>query len=145
MRIETSLKLCSLLLLAAPMIASAQNSPIGRWKTLDDETGKVMTIAEVYTAKNGTLAAKIVEAVDPAAAVCSKCGGKNKGKSTINMPILWNLKPIDGGWGDGEGYKPSQDRSFKAKSVKLVDGGKKLEVTGCKMVFCKTATWVRAN
>ena len=138
--------LIALLALALPLAAgAADNSPIGRWKTLDDETGKVMTIAEVYQAQNGKLAAKIVEAVDPSAAVCSKCSGAKKGKPTVGMPILWNLSPITGGWGNGEGYKPSQDRSFKAKSIKLVDGGNKLEVTGCKMMFCKTATWVRAR
>ncbi|GAB6196759.1 DUF2147 domain-containing protein [Lysobacter xanthus] len=131
---------------ALPLVAgAADNSPVGRWKTLDDETGKVMTIAEVYTAQNGKLAAKIVEAVDASAATCTKCDGKDKNKSTVGMPILWNLKPVNGGWGDGEGFKPSAGMKFKAKSVKLVDGGKKLEVTGCKFVICKTATWVRAN
>ena len=139
-------KLLAVLLLALPLAVSAQTSPVGRWKTLDDETGKVMTIAEVYQAKNGTLAAKIVQAVDPSAAVCNDCSGKNKGKSTIDMPILWNLKAQkDGSWGEGMGYKPSQDLTFKAKNVKLVEGGKKLQVTGCKFVICKTATWVRAN
>lgn len=139
--------LTALLLLALPLAASAaDNSPIGRWKTIDDETGKVMTVAEVYQAQNGKLAAKIVEAVDPAAATCTKCDGQDKGKSTVGMSILWNLKPINGGWGDGEGFKPSAGMKFKAKSVKLVDGGNKLEVTGCKMSFlCKTATWVRAR
>ncbi|WP_133480149.1 DUF2147 domain-containing protein [Cognatilysobacter segetis] len=132
--------------LALPLLASAaDNSPIGRWKTLDDETGKVMTIAEVYQAQNGKLAAKIVEAVDPSAATCTKCDGAKKGKSTVGMPILWNLSPVNGGWGGGEGYKPSAGMGFKAKSVKLVDGGNKLEVTGCKLFICKTATWVRVH
>jgi hypothetical protein len=52
------------LLAAVAFSASAQNpatSPVGKWKTLDDKTGKAMTITEVYEAKNGTLAAKIVE------------------------------------------------------------------------------------
>lgn len=140
------MKLIALLALGLPLAASAADtSPIGRWKTLDDETGKVMTIAEVYQAQNGKLAAKIVEAVDPSAATCSKCGGAKKGKPTVGMPILWNLSPVEGGWGNGEGYKPSQGRDFKVKSVKLVDGGNKLEITGCKLMFCKTATWVRAR
>ena len=41
--------------------ASAQDaaSPIGKWKTLDDKSGKPMTITEVYMAKNGTLAARL--------------------------------------------------------------------------------------
>ena len=54
----------------------------------------------------------------------------------------WDAAVADGGCG---GYKPSDDRSFKAKSVKLVDGGKKLEVKGCVAFICRTATWVRAN
>lgn len=134
------------LLLAIPLAASAQTSPVGRWKTIDDETGKVMTVTEVYQAKNGTLAARIVEAVNPAAATCTKCTGKQKNQSTVGMNVLWNLKAIDGGWGEGQGFKPSTGDSFKVKSVKLVDGGRKLEVTGCKMAFlCRTATWQRAN
>ena len=138
-------KLFALLMLALPVVASAQNSPVGRWKTFDEETGKVMTIAEVYQAQNGKLAAKIVEAIDPSAATCTKCSGAQKGKSTIGMPILWNLSPVDGGWGYGEGFKASAGMNFKAKSVKLVNGGNKLEVTGCKFVICKTQTWVRAD
>lgn len=139
-------KMFALLMLAVPAIASAQNSPVGRWKTIDDETGKVMTITEVYQAQNGTLAARIVEAVNPAAAKCDKCSGQKKGASTVGMNVLWGLKPIAGGWGGGEGFKPSTGDSFKAKSVKLVDGGRKLEVTGCKMSFlCRSATWVHAD
>ncbi len=137
-------KMTALLLLTLPLAAAAMDSPVGRWKTIDDETGKVMTITEVYAAKNGTLAAKVVEAVNPAAAICSKCDGKQKNQSTVGMNVLWNLKPIDGGWGNGQGFKPSAGESFKVKSVKLIDGGKKLEITGCKFVFCRTATWVRA-
>ena len=128
--------------------ASAQNanSPLGKWKTLDDKTGKPMTITEVYQAKNGTLAAKIVENVGNLPANCTTCSGDHKGKPIVGMVTLWNLKANkDGTWGGGNGYKPSEDRSFRAKSVTLVDGGRKLEVKGCVAFFCKTATWVRAH
>lgn len=125
--------------------ASAQNatSPIGKWKTLDDESGKAMTITEVYQAKNGTLAAKIVENLG-LPANCSECSGEWKGKPFVGIVTLWNLKQQDGGWA-GNGYKPSDDRKFNAKSVKLVDGGNKLEVKGCVAFICKTATWVRVH
>lgn len=126
---------------------SAQNaaSPIGKWKTLDDETGKAMTITEVYQAKNGSLAAKIVEnlGLPP---TCSECSGQYKDKSYVGIVTLWNLKANkDGTWGGGNGYKPSEDRKFNAKSIKLTDGGKKLEVKGCVAFICRTATWVRAE
>ena len=124
--------------------AQPATSPLGKWKTLDDKTGKVMTITEVYLAKNGTLAAKIVENLG-LPATCANCSGDYKGKPTVGLMTLWNLKDKKGVWSDGNGYKPSEDTTFKAKSVKVVDGGKKLEVTGCKAMFCRTATWVRVN
>lgn len=136
--------LLALPLLAASLAASAQESPLGRWKTLDDKTGQPMTITEVYMAKNGTMAAKIVENLG-LPATCTTCSGEYKGKPVVGMVTLWNLKDKKGVWSDGNGYKPSEDTKFKAKSVKLVDGGKKLEVTGCKAIFCRTATWVRVN
>lgn len=142
------LSLLALPLLAASAFAMAQTaaSPVGRWKTLDDETGKPMTVVEVYTAKNGHLAAKIVENI-AAPATCDKCSGKDKDRSIIGMPILWDLKARgDGTWGDGSGFKPSQGMNFKAKTVRLIDGGNKLQVTGCKAMFlCRDATWVRAD
>ncbi len=126
-----------------PIAAFAQTSPVGKWTTLDDESGKPMTVVEVYEAKNGTLAAKIVENIG-ASETCTKCSGKDKNKSIIGMPVLWNLKDKGNGvWGDGNGFKPSSGDNFKAKTVKLVDGGNKLEVTGCKSIFCRTATWVK--
>ena len=137
--------LVALALLTVSSTALAQTSPIGRWKTIDDETGKAMTVTEVYQAKNGTLAARIVEALDPAAATCTKCSGDKKGKPTVGMPVLWNLQQSGDGWGNGQGFKPSTGDSFKVKSVRLVDGGRKLEVTGCKMMFCRSATWQRAD
>lgn len=126
--------------------ASAQSntSPLGKWTTLDDKTGKPMTVTEVYMAKNGTMAARIVENLG-LPATCANCSGEYKGKPTVGMQTLWGLKDKKGVWSDGNGYKPSEDTKFKARSVKLVDGGKKLEVTGCKAIFCRTATWVRVN
>ena len=143
MRIKSILMPLALTLLAASFTASAESSPIGRWKTLDDKTGKPMTITEVYKTQNGTLAAKIVEnlGLPP---TCADCSGSYKGKPIVGIVTLWNLKQQDGGWA-GNGYKPSDDRKFNAKSVKLVDGGNKLEVKGCVAFICKTATWVRVH
>jgi len=94
--------------------------------------------------KNGTMAAKITENLG-LPATCAECSGEYKGKQTVGMVTLWNLKETNGVWGGGNGYKPSEDTKFKVKSIKLIDGGNKLEVTGCKSIFCRSATWVRAN
>ena len=96
--------------------AAAQHhaSPVGKWKTLDDETQKPMTVSEIYEAKNGTLAAKITENLG-LPATCKECSGQYKDKPYVGIVTLWNLKPQkDGSWGGGNGYKPSDDRSFTA-------------------------------
>ena len=146
MRIQSIFTLLALPLLAVVSTASAQNAGIvGRWKTLDDKTGKPMTITEIYEAKNGSYAARIVEnlGLPPN---CNDCSGQYKGKPFVGIVTLWNLKPVDGGWGDGSGYKPSEDRHFKAKKVELTDGGRKLKVTGCVAgIICRTAEWDRVN
>jgi uncharacterized protein (DUF2147 family) len=132
--------------LCATSLAMAQTNPLlGKWKTLDDESGKPMTVSEIYMAKNGKLAARIVENLG-LPQTCTGCSGEYKDKSYVGIVTLWNLSPTtDGNWGNGNGYKPSDDRHFKAKSVKLVDGGNKLEVKGCVAFFCKTGTWVRVH
>ena len=127
--------------------ATAQHtaSPVGKWKTLDDESGKPMTITEIYETKNGTLAAKIVENLG-LPANCDGCSGQYKGKPFVGIVTLWNLKAQkDGTWGGGNGYKPSEDRHFKVKSVELIDNGERVRVTGCVLFICKKAEWVRVH
>ena len=46
---------------AMPMLAFAQQSPIGKWKTIDDETGKAKSIVEITQASNGTLQGRVIE------------------------------------------------------------------------------------
>jgi uncharacterized protein (DUF2147 family) len=130
----------------ATSLAMAQSNPLlGKWKTLDDESGKPMTISEFYMAKNGKLAARIVENLG-LPETCANCSGEYKNKPYVGIVTLWNLSPTsNGNWGNGNGYKPSAGMSFKVKLVKLVESGNKLEVTGCKLFICKTATWVRAE
>ena len=140
-----SLLAVSLMAMSAMASAQSATSPIGRWKTWDDQTGKAMTITEVYEAKNGKLAAKVVETLFAPNALCGKCDGAQKNKPIIGMPVLWNLEKTPEGWGNGQGFKPSAGESFRVKSVKLVEGGSKLEITGCKFVFCRSAHWTREH
>src|SRR3546814_14839747 len=48
--------LTGLLLAVLPLSAFAQDaSPLGKWKTIDDETGKATSIVEITRAPDGTL------------------------------------------------------------------------------------------
>ena len=140
----TKLYATLVLVLALSLPAHAADPVDGRWRTLDDETGKPMSIVEVSTA-GGTLNAKVVESLNEPDAKCTKCSGTDKDKPVVGMHVLWGLKKQEGTWGGGSGFKPSSGDSFKARSVKPSADGRTLEVTGCKLMFCRTAKWERVS
>ncbi len=133
-------------LLALPLLAQAQDSPIGRWKTIDDASGKPKSIVEVYRAKDGSYAGRVAEILDtkdgpnPA---CDKCKGAQHGKPIKGMVILWGLKPDGAGkWAGGRVLDPENGKDYKAK-VELLDGGRKLGMSGCIAFLCRQQLWLR--
>lgn len=138
------IKLTALLLLALPMAAFAQNSPVGRWKTYDEDTGKARLIVEVYEAKGGTIAAKVVETLFAPNANCTACNGAAKNKPIKDMVILWGLQKDGDGdeYGKGNVLKLANGKTYKAKA-KLLDAGKKFQVSGCVGFICKHQEWTR--
>lgn len=124
--------------------ASAQDaSPTGRWKTIDDETGKVKSIVEI-TESGGTLQGRVVDILhsdrgpDPA---CDKCKGDNKDKPIKGMTILWGLSPGGEGWEGGTILDPAKGKTYRSKA-KLIDPGK-LGVSGCMAFICREQVWIR--
>ena len=139
-------KFIALLLLALPLAAFAQSSPEGRWKTIDDETGKVKSIVEISKAANGTLQGKVVEVLSSDRGpnpTCDKCKGANKGKPIKGMTILWGLEADgDGEWSGGTVLDPAKGKTYKSK-LELLEGGKKLGMSGCIAFICRQQVWVR--
>jgi uncharacterized protein (DUF2147 family) len=134
--------LFALPLLAAVSAASAQNSPLGRWKTYDEDTGKPRLIVEVYEGKGG-IAAKVVDTLFQANAVCTSCTGENKGKPMKGMVIMWGQKSVgDGEYEGGTVLKLANGKTYKSKA-KLM--GNKFEVKGCVGPICKAQVWTREN
>ena len=137
-------KLLALLLAALPVVAFAQASPAGRWKTIDDETGKVKSIVEI-TESGGKLSGKVAEVLHSTRGPnpkCDDCKGPNKGKPVQGLTILWDLKPGGDGWQGGTILDPANGKTYKAKA-KLMEGGKKLGVSGCVAFICREQVWVR--
>jgi uncharacterized protein (DUF2147 family) len=132
-------------LLALSMSAMAADAA-GRWKTIDDKTGKVKSIVEISKAANGSYSGKVVEVLysergpNP---VCDKCSGSNKNKPVKGMTILWNLKADSATeWSGGTILDPANGKTYKSKA-ELQAGGNKLDVSGCVAFICRAQTWVR--
>jgi uncharacterized protein (DUF2147 family) len=135
--------LFALPLLAAVSAASAQNSPIGRWKTYDEDTGKPRLIVEVYEGKGG-LAAKVLDTLFQPNATCTACSGENKNKPIKGMVIMWGQKSVSGGgYEGGTVLKLANGKTYKSKA-KMLDANK-LEVKGCVGPICKAQVWTREN
>lgn len=128
-----------------PVAAFAQqDSPVGRWKTIDDETGKVKSIVEIQRMSDGTLQGKVVEILQSDRGpnpTCDKCEGANKGKPVKGMTILWGLRENDGAWSGGTILDPAKGKTYKSKAKMIAPD--KLGVSGCLAFICREQTWIR--
>jgi len=143
---KTSLMaIAALPLLLASLSASAQ-SPVGRWKTIDDETGRVKSIVEITQTTNGTLSGRVVEVLQSDRGpnpVCDKCSGERRNKPITGMTILWDLKPDGNEWAGGTILDPSNGKTYKSKA-KMLDADR-LGVSGCIAFICREQVWQREN
>ncbi|MFT4196518.1 MAG: DUF2147 domain-containing protein [Pseudoxanthomonas sp.] len=133
--------------LFAPLAAWAAD-PVGRWTTIDDETGKPKSIVEIYKTDQGTLAGKVVQVLQSDQGPhprCVKCSGPLKDKPVEGMVILWGLKPDgDQVWSGGNILDPHNGKTYKSK-ITLIEDGRKLQMRGYIgfEALGRTQTWVR--
>ncbi len=91
----------------------AQNSPVGVWKTIDDESGEATSHIEIYE-KDGKFHGKIVKMLrDPEDTLCAKCPGDKKDKPLMGMEILWDLKKHKDYWSYGRIMDPNNGKTYK--------------------------------
>lgn len=129
--------------------AFAQATPVGLWKTIDDETKKEKSLVRIVET-GGTLSGRIEKllALDAKADdVCDKCTDERKDKPIVGLSIIRNAKvsPEDPGlWTGGEILDPNNGKTYKLR-LKPLDGGKALEVRGYIGPFYRNQTWIRVE
>ena len=133
-------------LLLASLSAFAQMSPVGLWKTIDDETKAEKSQVRISEA-GGVLTGKVTKLLRKEArqdAVCDECTDDRKGKPVLGIEIIRGAKKVDGKdiWEDGKIMDPENGKSYSLKMTPI-EGGKKLEVRGSIGPFGRTQTWVR--
>jgi uncharacterized protein (DUF2147 family) len=117
----------------------------GKWKTIDDNTGKARSIVEI-TQKDGKAYGKILklfrepgEDLDP---ICDDCSDYRKDKKVIGMTIITDMERDGDEWEDGEILDPENGKVYDCK-LWLEDG--KLKVRGYVAFFFRTQTWFSAD
>jgi uncharacterized protein (DUF2147 family) len=135
--------------LLLPGLAFAQVTPVGLWKTIDDD-GKTAKSLVRITEQGGVVTGsidKLLDPKDPPDGKCDKCSDDRKDKPVVGLQIIRNVKSDgDGLWGGGEILDPNNGKTYRTR-LKPVDGGKKLEVRGYigAPLFGRTQTWVRVE
>jgi len=122
------LVICAVVLLTA---AAENDSPVGKWKTFDDKTGRAKSIVEI-TEENGELTGKVLEVLESPQGphpVCKPCQGERKDQPVEGMTILWGAKKNGASWEGGEILDPENGKIYHA-TLTLLGTGQKLRVHG---------------
>jgi len=89
-------------------------SVIGKWKTIDDETGEAKSIVEIYE-KSGKIYGKVVDILREGHKkdVCVKCDGAEKNKPILGMVIINGLKKDGSEYNGGTILDPTSGKKYK--------------------------------
>ncbi|MCB0479805.1 MAG: DUF2147 domain-containing protein [Flavobacteriales bacterium] len=143
-----NLSITGLFIISLILSASAQkpDDVLGKWKTIDDETGKAKSIVEVYK-ENGKVYGKVITILNPDKqnAKCDKCDDDDprKGQKVLGMVILKDLEWDDDEWDDGTILDPNNGSVYDCKIWIDSSEPDKLNVRGYVAFIFRTQNWYR--
>lgn len=136
---------CFFLLITAKSFAQSGEKVLGKWKTIDDNTGKAKSIVELYK-KGDLLYGKITklfrEPGEEQNPLCDECPGDKKNQPVLGMVIITDMHydADDHEWDEGEILDPESGNVYDCK-LWVNDEGK-LKVRGYLAFFYRTQTWL---
>lgn len=135
-----------LLIAVAGIFSVSAQGVVGKWKTIDDETGQAKSVVEIYE-QNGKIYGKVVEILNPAKkeAKCTKCKGADKDKPIDGLIIIKGLTKDGDEYTDGDILDPNKGKLYSC-TIKL-DGKDKLDVRGYMGISLlgRSQTWTRVK
>ncbi len=117
---------------------------VGKWKTIDDETGKERSIIEIYQ-RGDEYFGKIVKIFEepgvPPNPICEECEDERQGEPILGMEIIKYLTfdPKDKVYEDGEILDPENGNIYDCKL--WIDEGN-LKVRGYLYFVYRTQIWL---
>ncbi len=141
----------STLLLAALLFAAGQvmgQDLVGKWKTIDDESGNQKSIVQLWMI-SGKLYGKVLQTWDddgvtPTDKLCDKCEGANKDKRVIGMTIVLGLTKSGEIWKGKKGILDPKKGTYYDVKIWLEDPNT-LTVRGSIGPIGRKQTWHRVT
>lgn len=135
-------------ILLVASLSSFSQGVIGKWHTVDDETGKTKSVVEIFE-RNGKLYGKILqlyrEPQEDQNPKCDKCEDDRKDQYIIGMEILRDMKLEDGYYQSGTICDPKNGKIYKCEFWIDSANSNKLQVRGYWGFFYRTQTWNRMS
>ena len=132
--------------LAWPAAAQTANlSPVGLWRNIDDTTGQAKAEIRITANAAGVLTGVIEKPlIKPVDLRCSLCTDDRKDKPKLGMEVIRGAVKADGkdSWEGGKILDPDNGKSYTLR-LTPADGGNKLDVRGSIGPFGRTQTWIR--
>ena len=138
------MKLKMLLILGLFCQLCFSQSILGKWTTIDDETGKEKGVVEIFEFK-GKVYGRIVEIFeqDKRHHKCEKCVGEDKNKPILGLVIIKGLTKKGDAYEGGKITDPKNGKSYHCKIT--LEGKDKLVVRGYIGIplIGRSQTWIR--
>jgi uncharacterized protein (DUF2147 family) len=123
------------------ILGHAQSAILGKWNSIDDNTGKTKSVVEIFERK-GIVFGKVIKLIDPSEPdpVCEKCPTDDDrfGEKIIGMEIIKNMKKSGEEYVDGDILDPEEGKIYRCK-LWIEEGN--LKVRGYWGPFYRTQTW----
>ena len=134
---------------SVPLYASDLSSPVGKWMTIDDKSGKpggIIRIEQVDGQYKGWIEKIFPEPGEHPDPKCVYCEGERKNQPVVGLNFMWGLTKQGDEYQGGEILDPRSGKIYRAR-LKLEDGGKKLNVRGFIgfSLLGRSQTWNRVD
>jgi uncharacterized protein (DUF2147 family) len=136
-----------MLLSIATSVAAAQLTPVGLWRSIDDQTDKAKAEIRIREGAGGVMVGVVEKALAKTEFPnCNLCTDDRKDKPKLGMEIIRGAKKAEDKevWEDGNILDPDNGKTYALRMTPL-EGGSKLQIRGYFGPFYRTQIWVRVQ
>ncbi len=123
------------------VFAQSNDVIVGKWKTIDDESGEAKSIVEIFKKPDGKYYGKIAQLLlKPENENCVQCKDDRKNKPLLGLEIIRGLNKSGSEYTGGSITDPKNGKSYKCTVTR---NGDKLSVRGYMGISLigRTQTW----
>ena len=119
---------------------------LGKWKSIDDQTGQERSIVEL-TEKEGKVYGRIIEIIygpgDELDPICEDCEDDRKGQPMLGMEIIRDMELDGDEWEEGTICDPETGKIYDCKIWLDPKNSDVLNVRGYLYFMYRTQKWFR--